>query len=146
MPANIIENPFGVMDVPAPYDSEVMEFAQNTALDGASNDRNAVAWASTHIAPSTIEGHWESRWNGAADPTVPGDAADKWKQGVGEVKVANDRVYLRLEWRRSHGPDRGGARRRKQAGWEVHQPEQPGNHTPLDRFDRKQRSHRWPLP
>ena len=26
------------------------------------------------------------------------DAADKWKQGRGEVKIAEDRVYLYFEW------------------------------------------------
>ena len=46
----------------------------------------------------TIEGEWSSRWNGAADPTIPGDAPDKWKQGRGEARIVGDRVYLLFDW------------------------------------------------
>ena len=46
----------------------------------------------------TIEGEWSSRWNGAADPTIPGDAPDKWKQGQGEAKIVGDRLYLLFDW------------------------------------------------
>lgn len=99
MTANTIENPFGVMDVPTPFDAEVIGFARNASLDGAPGDENAKAWATReHGSHSTIEGGWESRWNGAADPTIPGDTADRWKQGTGEVKVARDRVYLKFDW------------------------------------------------
>ena len=56
------------------------------ALDDASDQRG------------TIEGEWSSRWNGAADPTIPGDAPDKWKQGRGEAKIVGDRVYLLFDW------------------------------------------------
>ena len=44
--------------------------------------------------PDAIAGHWSSRWNGGADPAIPGDAADRWKQGPAEVRRAGDRVYL----------------------------------------------------
>ena len=93
-------NPFGVMDVPNPNDQEVLEFATRAKLAGTSDDENAKAWT----APSdrdhydAIEGNWSSRWNGGADPTIPGDAANKWKQGEAEVKAAGDRLYLQFDW------------------------------------------------
>lgn len=92
-----IRNPFGVMDVPAPNDREVMEFAANATLDGAKNDENAAAWAGNGYTDD-IEGNWSSRWNGGADPTIPGDTPDKWKQGRGEVRTAGERVYLLFDW------------------------------------------------
>ena len=57
-------------------------------LAGTSDDENAMAWAasSDRNQYDTIEGNWSSRWNGGADPTIPGDAANKWKQGQAEVK------------------------------------------------------------
>jgi hypothetical protein len=104
MVANIVENPFGVLDVPNPYDREVLAFAEKALLDGAPDDENAKAWTSSGEPAATVEGRWESRWNGGADPTIPGDTADKWKQGVGELRIAKDRVYLKFDWN-------GGARR-----------------------------------
>jgi hypothetical protein len=100
-------NPFDVMDVPNPNDQEVLEFAAGATLAGASDDENAKAWT----APSdddqygAIEGNWSSRWNGGAEPTIPADAADKWKQGQAEVKVAGDRLYLLFDW--DNGARRG---------------------------------------
>ncbi|MBR1122524.1 hypothetical protein JQ628_13440 [Bradyrhizobium lablabi] len=93
-------NPFGVMDVPDPDDTEVMQFAGKTTLQGLASDANAAIWCTVAaIRPSnSIEGDWSSRWNGAADPTIPGDAADKWKQGRGEAKILEDRVYLYFDW------------------------------------------------
>jgi hypothetical protein len=89
------------MDVPDPSDLAVMQFADSTTLDGSSDDVNAAAWGGTvgeiH-QPNSIEGDWSSRWNGAADPTISDDAADKWKQGRGQAKLAGDRVYLYFEW------------------------------------------------
>src|SRR3954447_4066627 len=93
-------NQFGVMDVPNPNDQEVLEFAASAKLAGTSDDENAKAWT----APSdrgqydAIKGNWFSRWNGGADPTIPGDAANKWKQGQAEVNAAGDRVYLLFDW------------------------------------------------
>ena len=100
MASNIVENPFGVMDVPDAFDADVAAYAETASLDGAAADNNAAAWAGRdgHAAAGTIEGAWQSRWRGAADPTIPGDAPDKWKQGAGEVSVANGRVYLKFEW------------------------------------------------
>ncbi|MDQ8731645.1 hypothetical protein [Bradyrhizobium sp. LHD-71] len=100
MGSTVERNPFGVMDVPDPYDAAVIEFAAKTSLDGESDDDNATSWISRGQHPSfaTIEGHWESRWNGGADPTIPGDSADKWKQGAGELKIVRDHVYLRFDW------------------------------------------------
>jgi hypothetical protein len=102
-----IQNPFGVMDVPNPIDQEVLDFAASTKLAGASDDENAKTWATSSDLNQhdTMEGHWSSRWNGGADPTIPGDAEDKWKQGHGEVRTAGDRVYLLFDW--DHGRRKG---------------------------------------
>ena len=93
-------NPFGVMDVPDPNDDDVMEFARNTAPEESANDENAKPWSVGHAnqGRGTIEGEWSSRWNGAADPTIPGDTPDKWKQGRGEARIVGDRVYLLFDW------------------------------------------------
>jgi hypothetical protein len=48
----------------------------------------------------TIEGNWASRWNGGADPTIPEDAAYKWKWGGAEAKIIGERVYLLFDWDR----------------------------------------------
>jgi hypothetical protein len=95
-----IRNPFGVMDVPNPNDQEVLEFAAGTALAGTSGDENAKAWTppSGRNHYGAIEGKWFSRWNGGADPTIRGDAGNKWKQGQAEVRAADDRVYLLFDW------------------------------------------------
>jgi hypothetical protein len=100
-------NPFGVMDVPDPNDGEAMEFAAGAKLAGAADDENARAWTAggDRDQSGAIEGSWSSRWNGGADPTIPGDAANKWKQGRAEVKVAGDRVYLLFDW--DNGARRG---------------------------------------
>jgi hypothetical protein len=33
-----------------------------------------------------------------ADPTIPRDAADKWKRAQAEVKAAGDPIYLLFDW------------------------------------------------
>jgi hypothetical protein len=92
-------NPFGVMDVPDPNDAEVTLFAAGATLEGSADDVNATTWGAAEGSQfETIEGNWSSRWNGGADPTIAGDAADKWKQGRGEAKIAGDRVYLYFDW------------------------------------------------
>jgi hypothetical protein len=75
-------NPFDVMDVPNPHDREVLEFAASAKLAGTADDENAKPWtaATDRGKYGAIEGDWSSRWNGGADPTIPGDAATKWKQ------------------------------------------------------------------
>ncbi len=100
-------NPFDVMDVPSPNDQEVLEFAAGAKLAGASDDENAKAWTSADDRDQYggIEGDWSSRWNGGADPTIPGDAANKWKQGRAEVRAAGERIYLLFEW--DNGARRG---------------------------------------
>jgi hypothetical protein len=100
-------NPFGVMDVPDPDDRDVAAFAATAILDGSADDANAQAWGSADNRDERagIEGDWASRWNGGVDPTVPGDAKDRWKQGRGKVKTAGERVYLRFDWQ--HGARRG---------------------------------------
>ena len=102
-----IRNPFGVMDVPNPNDQDVLEFAAGAELVGTSDDENAKAWTlpSDRHHYSAIEGHWSSRWNGGADPTIPGDTGNKWKQGQSDVKAADDRVYLLFDW--ANGARRG---------------------------------------
>jgi hypothetical protein len=100
-------NPFEVMDVPNPNDQEVLEFAAGATLAGTSDDENAKRWtaASNRDQWGSIEGDWSSRWNGGADPTIPGDTANKWKQGQAEVKAAGDRLYLLFNW--DNGARRG---------------------------------------
>lgn len=99
-----IRNPFGTMDVPAPDSREVQDYAATVVLGGEADDVNAAPWA--RLGPSDpLDGVWASRWNGGADPTIPGDAPDKWKTGRAEVRVADGRVYLRFDWDggRRHG-------------------------------------------
>ena len=45
-----------------------------------------------------IDGNWFSRWNGGADPTIAGDAKDKWKQGQAEVRTIGERLYMHFTW------------------------------------------------
>jgi hypothetical protein len=93
-------NPFGVMDVPNPNDDDVMQFAGKTAPEESADDENAKPWGAGGASEQrgTIEGEWSSRWKGAADPTIPGDTPDKWKQGQGEARIVGDRVYLLFDW------------------------------------------------
>ena len=93
-------NPFGVMDVPNPNDDDVMQFARDTLPEESATDENAKPWSAGDASyqRGTIEGEWSSRWNGAADPTIPGDTPDKWKQGQGEARIVEDRVYLLFDW------------------------------------------------
>jgi hypothetical protein len=100
-------NPFDVMDVPNPNDQEVLEFAAGAMLAGDSDDENAKAWTilNEHDQYGSITGKWSGRWNGGADPTIPGDAANKWKQGQTEVRTVGDRVYLLFDW--DNGARRG---------------------------------------
>ena len=106
MDSNAIRNPFGVMDVPDPNDQDVSAFAANAMHVGSSSDKNAENWSvSSERKPfDSIDGEWSSRWNGGADPTIPGDAPDKWKSGRGEAKAVGARVYIVFDWD-------GGARR-----------------------------------
>jgi len=100
-------NPFGVIDVPDPRDREVAAFAAAAMLDGSPDDANADAWAAAvdRDHGDGIEGDWASRWNGGVDPTIPGDARDKWKQGQGRCEAAGAGVYLLFDWQ--HGTRRG---------------------------------------
>ena len=93
-------NPFGVMDVPTPNDDDVMQFARNTTLEESATDENAKPWGAGDASDprGTIEGQWSSRWNGAADPTIPGDTPDKWKQGRGEAKNRGRPRVLVIRW------------------------------------------------
>jgi hypothetical protein len=117
MAKTTVANPFGVMDVPDVFDREVIAFAESTSLEGATDDDNARPWPADTDEPfDTIDGRWQSRWKGAADPTIPGDSADTWKQGAGELKRVGDRIYLKFDWNggvreglieaRREGPDR----------------------------------------
>jgi hypothetical protein len=94
-------NPFGIMDVPNPNDEEVLTFAASTKLVGTSDDGNAIAWATLGDLNQhdTIEGNWCSRWKGGADPTIPADTENKWKQGRAEVRTLEDRVYILFDWK-----------------------------------------------
>lgn len=103
--ALVIRNPFGAMDVPAPDDHEVMQYTATARLAGDAADENAAPWASLPAPSDPLDGAWASRWNGGVDPTIPGDAAETWKQGLAEVRVVGERVYLRFAWDegRRHG-------------------------------------------
>jgi hypothetical protein len=100
-------NPFGVADVPSPNDQEATTFAAGTTLDGSADDANADGWnpAGNQRQRDSIEGPWSSRWNGGADPTIPGDASDQWKPGAAEARAVGERVYLRFDW--NHGARKG---------------------------------------
>jgi hypothetical protein len=102
-----VRNPFGLMDVPGPNDREVAQFADSATLEGSEDDDNASAWATAGSGErhDTIEGDWSSRWNGVADPTIPGYAAHKWKQGRAEAKITDERMYLLFDW--DNGARRG---------------------------------------
>jgi hypothetical protein len=93
-----VRNPFGTMDVPDPNGPETTAFAATASLEGSDDDVNAAAWASSPDRVGSIEGSWSSRWNGGADPTIPDDAPDKWKQGQAELKLQDDRAYLLFDW------------------------------------------------
>ena len=99
-----IGNPFGVTDVPDPNGPETEAFAATAMLEGLPDDANAAAWSIVGDANS-IDGFWSSRWNGGADPTIPGDAADRWKQGRAEARAVGERVYLHFDW--DNGARRG---------------------------------------
>jgi hypothetical protein len=100
-----IRNPFGTMDVPGPRDCDVIDYAATAALTGGADDANAARWMPQAQAGDRLDGVWASRWKGGADPTIPGDAPEKWKQGRAEIRVVGDRVYLRFDWDngRRHG-------------------------------------------
>ena len=93
-------NPFGVADVPNPSDDEVTEFARKTMPEASAADENANSWGAgdTSSRHGMIEGEWSSRWNGGADPTISGDAPNKWKQGQAEARIVGDRVYILFSW------------------------------------------------
>jgi hypothetical protein len=91
-------NPFGTMDVPDPNGPEATAFAATASLDGLDDDANAAPWGHTSHRIGSIEGKWSSRWNGGADPTIPDDAPEKWKQGQGEVRLQDNRAYLLFDW------------------------------------------------
>lgn len=103
--ARIIRNPFGTMDVPEPGDQEVTDYAARVTPAGDADDDNAAEWARSPPPAHPLDGGWCSRWNGGADPTIPGDAPEKWKQGRAEVRIAGDRIFLRCDWDdgRRHG-------------------------------------------
>ena len=54
----VIRNPFGTMDVPAPDDSEVMDYAATAMLAGDAADGNAAAWAVIGAPSGPLEGIW----------------------------------------------------------------------------------------
>jgi hypothetical protein len=101
----VIHNPFGTIDVPEPGDREVTAYAATASLAGGTDDVNATRWGSVPMPSSPLEGAWASRWNGGVDPTILGDAPEKWKSGRAEVRVVGVRVYFRFDWDdgRRHG-------------------------------------------
>jgi hypothetical protein len=118
-------NPFEVIDVPNPNDREVLAFAASAKLWGTSDDENAKAWMPPggFNQHDSVEGNWSSRWNGGADPTIPGDAATKRKQGQAEARAVDDRVYVIFDWEDGtrRGAHRCTARGHDTAGWKIYQ-------------------------
>jgi hypothetical protein len=95
----LVRNPFGVMDVPGPNDQEVRSFAANASLAGSADDENAKNWdVPAKDMRALLDGRWASRWNGGADPTIPGDSKEKWKQGDADVRTGGECVYLLFRW------------------------------------------------
>jgi hypothetical protein len=92
-------NPFDVMDVPNPNDQEVQEFATGTKLEGTPDDENRHGRPRA-TAINTARSKEVGRAGGmvGADPTIPRDAADKWKRAQAEVKAAGDPIYLLFDW------------------------------------------------
>jgi hypothetical protein len=101
----VLRNPFGTIDVPEPNDREVTAYAAAAMPGGGADDVNASRWAAIPVSTDPLDGVWLSRWNGGADPTIPDDAPDKWKEGRAEVRGVGDRLYLRFDWDdgRRHG-------------------------------------------
>jgi hypothetical protein len=95
-----IRNPFNVMDVPEPDDQDVQMFTAAASLEGGADDANAQPWKIPDERGHAVEGYWSSRWNGGADPAIPGDAKEKWKHGCAQIRVVGDRMYLLFDWHR----------------------------------------------
>lgn len=96
---SLVQNPFGVVDVPDPNDPEVTAFAASASLAGSADDENAKNWdVPAKDARGFLDGRWSSRWNGGADPTIPGDSKEKWKEGEADVRTVGERVYLLFRW------------------------------------------------
>lgn len=84
------KNPFGVKDVGEIDYDEVRKFAATTFLSGTAHDPNAKNWTDLKNgaeALPTIEGDWESRWNG-------GSAGTEWRKGRARIKRANDSYFI----------------------------------------------------
>ncbi len=110
----VVRNPFGVLDVPDPDDREVMDFAARTQLNGGADSVNAPLWETLDGEHDSIAGRWSSRWNGGADPTIPGDSPAKWKRGRGELRMISDRAYILFNW--DNGARKGLIEARREPG------------------------------
>lgn len=87
------KNPFGVKDVGDINYDEVRKFASTTALSGAANDPNGEKWTEQingMTGFTTIEGNWESRWNG-------GSAGTEWRKGKAQIKKIADDYFILYE-------------------------------------------------
>jgi hypothetical protein len=95
----LVRNPFGVMDVPDPNGQDVTAFAASASLAGSADDENARNWDVPEKGTRVLlDGRWSSRWNGGADPTIPGDSKEKWKEGGADLRTDGERVYLLFRW------------------------------------------------
>ena len=94
-----VRNPFQVIDPPLPDDLGATAFAASVDLTGSADDDNARCWHDgDRSTAADLDGDWFSRWNGGADPTIPGDANDKWKHGAVKLRMTDDRIYLLFTW------------------------------------------------
>ena len=136
--------------VPDPNNHEVLEFVPPVP---SLREPRTMKMQRHGLAPSdrdqydAIEGNWSSRCGMAeTDPTIPGDAASKWKPGQAEVKAAGDRLYLLFNW--DNGARRGliDAHREgmRLVGKYINLTD-PESHAPLDQLDREQSKDRWVL-
>jgi len=103
---------------PISNDEEVTRFADSASLEGSADDGNAKSWSAADNSGQhgTIEGNWSCRWT-AVRTHIPGDAAHKWKQGRGQARITEERIYLLFDW--DSGARQGliDARREGPHGW-----------------------------
>jgi hypothetical protein len=85
-------NPFGVEDVPQPAGDDIAAFAASVRLSGSDHDPNAASWSNVRCEdPTSIQGHWSSRWR---------TAGLDWQIGHGELQLDEDcrRVFILFDW------------------------------------------------
>jgi hypothetical protein len=82
-------NPFGVRDVSNLDGLDIVNFAQNVALEDSANNQNILAWTDEESKEEflTIDGKWEGRWNS-------GFMGRNFYQGTAFIKSVADKIYI----------------------------------------------------